>query len=161
MNVTCHTCIGGVNVRDDIKRLESDVQVVVGTPGRVCDMLKRSALRTSFLSYIYLIFVLLHCIGSKHIKMLVLDEADEMLSLGFKEQIFDIFTMMPQNIQVILLSVTMSTDILEVTTKFMNNAVKILVKKEERTLEGIRQFYVNVDREVNRYTFHYMMIIFI
>jgi translation initiation factor 4A len=129
MGVTCHACIGGTNVRDDIKRLETGVQIVVGTPGRVYDMLNRSALR------------------SKSIKMFVLDEADEMLSRGFKEQIYDVFTTMPQNIQVILLSATMPGDVLEVTTKFMNDPIKILVKKEELTLEGIRQFYVTVERE--------------
>lgn len=129
MGVTCHACIGGTNVRDDMKRLEGGVQIVVGTPGRVFDMLNRSALR------------------SKSIKMFVLDEADEMLSRGFKEQIYDVFTAMPQDIQVILLSATMPNDVLEVTTKFMNDPVKILVKKEELTLEGIRQFYVTVERE--------------
>jgi len=129
MGVTCHACIGGTNVRDDIKRLEAGVQIVVGTPGRVYDMLNRSALR------------------SKTIKMFVLDEADEMLSRGFKEQIYDVFTTMPQNIQVILLSATMPSEVLEVTTKFMNDPIKILVKKEELTLEGIRQFYVTVERE--------------
>jgi len=129
MGVSCHACIGGTNVRDDIKRLEGGVQIVVGTPGRVYDMLNRSALR------------------SKSIKMFVLDEADEMLSRGFKEQIYDVFTTMPQNIQVILLSATMPNDVLEVTTKFMNDPIKILVKKEELTLEGIRQFYVTVERE--------------
>jgi len=70
-----------------------------------------------------------------------------MLSRGFKEQIYDVFTTMPQNIQVTLLSATMPADVLEVTTKFMNDPVKILVKKEELTLEGIRQFYVTVERE--------------
>jgi len=84
---------------------------------------------------------------NKNIKMFVLDEADEMLSRGFKEQIYDVFTTMPQNIQVTLLSATMPADVLEVTTKFMNDPVKILVKKEELTLEGIRQFYVTVERE--------------
>jgi translation initiation factor 4A len=133
MGVTCHACIGGTNVRDDIKRLETGVQIVVGTPGRVYDMLNRNALR------------------SKSIKMFVLDEADEMLSRGFKEQIYDVFTTMPQNIQVILLSATMPIDVLDVTTKFMNDPIKILVKKEELTLEGIRQFYVTVEREVRKY----------
>ena len=90
--------------------------------------------------------------------MLVLDEADEMLSRSFKEQIFDIFTMMLQNIQFILLSATLPDDVLEVTTKFMINPVKIIVKKEELTLEGIRQFYVIIDREVNRHTFHFIMM---
>jgi translation initiation factor 4A len=84
--------------------------------------------------------------------MFIIDETDEILSRGFKDQIDDIFTMMPANVQVILLSYTMYSDVLEVRTKFMNNPVKILVKKEERTLDGIRQFYVNAEREVNRDT---------
>ena len=85
--------------------------------------------------------------------MIVLDDADEMLSLGFKEQIYDIFSKMPQKIQVIFLSATMPSDVLEVTTKLTTDPVKILVeilvKKEELTLEGIRQFYVTVEREVS------------
>ncbi|CAF0970437.1 unnamed protein product [Rotaria sordida] len=129
MNITCHAFIGGGRVNDDIRRLESGVQIVVGTPGRVYDMLERRALQ------------------SKNIKMLVLDEADEMLKEGFKQQIYNIFMLMPENIQTILLSATMPSDILEVTTKFMNDPVKILVKKEELTLEGIHQFYVDVQRE--------------
>ena len=74
--------------------------------------------------------------------MFVLDEADEMLSRGFKEQFYDIFRKMPSTIQVILLSATMPNDVLEVTKKFMPDPVRILVKKEERTLEGIQQFCV-------------------
>jgi translation initiation factor 4A len=78
----------------------------------------------------------------------VLDEADEMLSRGFKEQIHDVFTKMPYNIQVILLSATMPADVLDVTKKFMRDPIRILVKKEELTLEGIKQFYIMVGREV-------------
>jgi len=148
MGVSCHACIGGTNVRDDIKRLEGGVQIVVGTPGRVYDMLNRSALRMYFLIFIIILNKIY--LDSKNIKMFVLDEADEMLSRGFKEQIYDVFTTMPQNIQVILLSATMPGDVLEVTTKFMNDPIKILVKKEELTLEGIRQFYVTVEREVKK-----------
>lgn len=84
----------------------------------------------------------------KNIKMFVLDEADEMLSRGFKEQIHDVFTKMPYNIQVILLSATMPVDVLDVTKKFMRDPIRILVKKEELTLEGIKQFYIMVGREV-------------
>ena len=51
MGVSCHACIGGTNVRDDMKRLEGGVQIVVGTPGRVYDMLNRSALRMHLFSY--------------------------------------------------------------------------------------------------------------
>ncbi|ELK31803.1 Eukaryotic initiation factor 4A-I [Myotis davidii] len=88
------------------------------------------------------------CIGApKYIKMFVLDEADEMLSRGFKDQIYDIFQKLNSNTQVVLLSATMPSDVLEVTKKFMRDPIRILVKKEELTLEGIRQFYINVERE--------------
>ncbi len=78
------------------------------------------------------------------IKVFVLDEADEMLSRGFKDQIYDVFKNLPAEVQVILLSATMPTDVMEVTNNFMRNPIKILVKKEELTLEGIKQFYVQV-----------------
>ncbi|OBT51251.1 hypothetical protein VE04_08483 [Pseudogymnoascus sp. 24MN13] len=80
-------------------------------------------------------------------KMFVLDEADEMLSRGFTEQIYDIFQLLPQSTQVVLLSATMPQDVLEVTTKFMRDPVRILVKKAELTLEGIKQFYIAVEKE--------------
>merc|ERR1712214_106051 len=91
-------------------------------------------------------------IGKRHLQVddlsiFVLDEADEMLSHGFKDQIYDIFKTMPPNIQVCLFSATMAPDILEVTTRFMRDAVRILVKKDELTLEGIRQFYVAIEKE--------------
>jgi translation initiation factor 4A len=77
----------------------------------------------------------------------VLDEADEMLSRGFKDQIYDIFKTLPPNVQVCLFSATMPPEILDMTTKFMRDAVRILVKKDELTLEGIRQFYVAIEKE--------------
>uniref|UniRef100_A0A8D8UC86 Eukaryotic initiation factor 4A n=1 Tax=Cacopsylla melanoneura TaxID=428564 RepID=A0A8D8UC86_9HEMI len=129
MSVTCHACIGGTIVRDDIRKLEAGAQVVVGTPGRVFDMISRGALST------------------KNIRMFVLDEADEMLSRGFKDQIYDVFKHLNNDVQVILLSATMPTDVLDVSMKFMREPVKILVKKEELTLEGIRQFYIYIERE--------------
>ncbi|XP_065841292.1 eukaryotic initiation factor 4A-I-like [Oscarella lobularis] len=129
MSAHCHACIGGTNVRDDIRRLETGVHIVVGTPGRVYDMLQRRSL------------------DPRNIKMFVLDEADEMLSRGFKDQIYDVFRLLPSDAQVILLSATMPVDVLEVTKKFMRDPIRILVKKEELTLEGIKQFYVMVDKE--------------
>jgi len=129
MQVTCHACIGGTNVKEDLKKLDGGAQIVVGTPGRVSDMLSRKAL------------------NPKSIKLFVLDEADEMLSRGFKEQIHDVFTKMPYSIQVVLLSATMPVEVLEVTKKFMRDPIRILVKKEELTLEGIKQFYIMVGRE--------------
>jgi len=129
MKVRCHACIGGTSVRDDIDKLRVGQHLVVGTPGRVYDM-----------------------IGKRHLRVddlitFVLDEADEMLSRGFKDQIYDIFKTMPPNIQVCLFSATMAPDILDLTSKFMRDAVRILVKKDELTLEGIRQFYVAIEKE--------------
>lgn len=129
MNAQSHACIGGTNVREDVRNLEQGVHVVVGTPGRVQDMITRKVLRTN------------------DIKLFVLDEADEMLSRGFKDQIQDVFRKLPSDVQVILLSATMPNEVLEVSKYFMRDPVKILVKKEELTLEGIKQFYVNVKQE--------------
>jgi len=127
--VKCHACIGGTSIREDIDKLREGQHLVVGTPGRVFDMIGKRHLRVDDL----LTFVL--------------DEADEMLSRGFKDQIYDIFKTMPPNIQVCLFSATMAPEILDLTTKFMRDAVRILVKKDELTLEGIRQFYVAIEKE--------------
>merc|ERR1719410_2699199 len=129
MGVQCHACIGGTSVREDMRKLEAGQHIVVGTPGRVFDMISRKYLRT------------------QNIKMFVLDEADEMLSRGFKDQIYDVFRHLDSKIQVILLSATMPADVMEVTTKFMREPKRILVNKDELTLEGIRQFYVYVEKE--------------
>ena len=74
--------------------------------------------------------------------MFVLDEADEMLSRGFKDQIYDVFRFLPSEVQVVLLSATMPADVMDVTTKFMRDPITILVKKEELTLEGMRLHYI-------------------
>jgi translation initiation factor 4A len=130
LDISTHACIGGTNVRTEIQRLQLErPQVIVGTPGRVYDMINRKA------------------IDPETIRMFVLDEADEMLSRGFKDQIYDIFRELPGNIQVVLLSATMPDEVLDVTKRFMRNPVTILVKRDELTLEGIRQFYVNVEKE--------------
>jgi len=105
------------------------VQIVVGTPGRVNDMISRGALRL------------------KALKLFCLDEADEMLSRGFKEQIYDCFQYLPSEVQVALFSATMPNEILQLTERFMRNPVRILVKKEELTLDGIKQYYVAVEKE--------------
>ena len=76
--------------------------------------------------------------------MLIFDEADEILSYGFKDNIYNIVQSIPKETQICLFSATLPDDILELTTKFMSEPQKILVKKEELTLEGIQQFYVNV-----------------
>lgn len=129
MQVQAHACIGGKSVGDDIRKLENGVHIVSGTPGRVFDMIRRKALRT------------------RNIKTLILDEADEMLNQGFKEQIYDVYRYLPPQIQVLVISATLPKEVLEMTQKFMTEPVRVLVKRDELTLEGIKQFFVAVERE--------------
>ena len=130
MGLHCHICIGGTMVNEDIRIFQTETpHVVVGTPGRVYDMIQRRVL------------------GTSAIKTFCLDEADEMLSRGFKEQIYDVFQFMPPTCQVGLFSATMPQDVLEMTQKFMRDPLRILVRKDELTLEGIKQFYIAVEKE--------------
>lgn len=103
--------------------------VIIGTPGRILDMLRRNKIDIGYL------------------KLFVLDEADEMLSRGFLSQIHNIFQFIPNSAQVGLFSATMPDEMLDITTKFMKDPVRLLVKNNELTLEGIRQFYVVLDKE--------------
>merc|ERR1711977_236510 len=129
MNIQAHCCIGGKSVGEDIRKLEQGVHVVSGTTGRLFDMIKRRTLRT------------------RAIKLLILDEADEMLSKGFKEQIYDIYRYLPPETQVVLVSATLPHEVLEITQKFMTDPLRILVKRDELTLEGIKQFFIAVEKE--------------
>ena len=129
MSVQVHACIGGRSIGEDIRKLDHGVHIVSGTPGRVFDMIKRRNLRT------------------RNIKALILDEADEMLNKGFKEQIYDVYRYLPPETQVVLVSATLPQEVLEMTTKFMTDPVRILVKRDQLTLEGIKQFFVAVEKE--------------
>lgn len=80
MNAECLACIGGTNVQECLRKLDNGTHIVVGTPGRVYDMISRKVLHT------------------KAIKLFVLDEADEMLSRGFKDQIYDVFKLLPSDV---------------------------------------------------------------
>jgi len=108
-------------------------QIIIGTPGRILDMLKRKK------------------IDLTNLKTTVLDEADEMLSRGFLQQIYEIFQYFNESVQIALFSATMPEEMFELTEKFMNNPKKILVKKEEVTLEGIKQFYVELEKDAYKY----------
>ena len=125
---TIRLCIGGTNSREDIAALTKGAQIVIGTPGRIFDMIHRRALEVAT------------------IKMVVLDEADEMLSRGFKDQIYDIFQFIPKSIQICLFSATIPNEMMEISTRFMKSPETILLKKDQLTLEGIRQFYVAIEK---------------
>jgi translation initiation factor 4A len=126
-------CVGGRRASEDAKVLNDGVHVVVGTPGRIIDLLKRGKLITT-------------CI-----KVFVMDEADEMLSLGFQEDIKTIFKYLPPSVQVGVFSATLPTEALDITKNFLNDPVKILVNQEELTLDGIAQFYVDCQQEQYKY----------
>jgi len=132
MDIQVHICVGGTNTRADATALRNGPHLVVGTPGRVNDMINRGALQT------------------KHLKIFALDEADELLSRGFTEQIYDIFQFLHGEIQVCLFSATMPPEVLEMAENFMRDPIRILVKKEALTLDGIRQYYVAVGTEKNK-----------
>ena len=124
--ITTLKVIGGTNVGECQRDLSKNPHIVVGTPGRILDMINKRDLPTI------------------DIKLLTFDEADEILSHGFKEVIHDIIQRVSEKTQVCLFSATLPDEILELTEKFMNEPQKVLVKKEALTLEGIQQFYVNV-----------------
>lgn len=84
---------------------------------------------------------------TRNIKMLVLDEADELLNRGFKEQIYDVYRYLPPGTQVVVVSATLPPDVLELTTKFMTDPIRILVKRDELTLEGLKQYFIAVEKE--------------
>jgi translation initiation factor 4A len=129
LGVRAHLCVGGTDTQKDMQKLRDGQHVVVGTPGRIEDMIRRRCLRT------------------EDLKVFVLDEADEMLSQGFKDQVYQIFKSLPSNVQACLFSATLPPEILDLTDKFMRNPVRVLVKRDELTLEGIRQFYVGVQKD--------------
>jgi len=133
MNIKSDAFIGGTRVWNNIKSIKNGVQIIVGTPGRIIDLIERLALRTD------------------KIKILCLDEADEMLSHGFYEKVKNIVKSMTSKTQIILFSATLPRECLDITHHFMNNPVQILIKKEELTLMGINQFYVNC--ELDKYKF--------
>ena len=90
-------------------------------------------------------------LDTKYLKLMVLDEADEMLSKIFANQIYDIFRFLPNNIQVGLFSATMTPEFFRLSDCFMRNPIRILVKNEDLTLEGIRQYYINLEHNEYKY----------
>jgi len=128
--VQTHLCIGGKSVKDNLDALRKGVHVIIGTPGRIYDLLNR------------------HAIDGSKIKMLIIDEADTMLDRGFKEQLYFILKAgLSDDMQICLFSATLSDETLDITNKFMNDPIQILVKKSEVQVEGIKQYYINVDKE--------------
>jgi superfamily II DNA/RNA helicase len=128
------TMLGGTSIQDDIAELRNNTpHIVIGCTGRIYDMINRKHLQTS------------------NLKLLVLDEADEMLSAGFKENIYNIFQKFPSNIQVALFSATLPDEILVLTEKFMINPIKIIVKKENLSVACIKQYFIALEDDKSKY----------
>jgi len=133
-DVNIQILVGGTSIQEDTENIKNNPpHIIVGTPGRIYDMIKRNVIST------------------RDVKIFILDEADDMLSSGFKEQVYNIFQYLPNNTQVALFSATMPIEILELTTKFMRNPVKIVMKNEDLNLECITQYYVAVSTDNAKY----------
>ena len=126
MDITSMEVVGGTNMEECRRELNKYPQIIIGTPGRVLDMLQRK------------------CIFTDKLHTLVFDEADEILSYGFKDSIYQIIQFISKETQICLFSATLPPEILELSESFLRDPEKILVQKEQLTLEGIVQYYVNL-----------------
>lgn len=134
LGVSTYSATGGTPIRDDLKAIERGAQMVIGTPGRIYDLMNRRALTR------------------ESMRVLILDEADQMLEDRFKEQVLCILQLgFPKDCQVALFSATMPETVLEVANQMLQNPVRILVPPEEVTLDGIKQFFVRLDKEEWKY----------
>jgi len=128
------TLVGGSSIDDDAEEMRKNPpHIVVGCPGRIYDMIRRRH------------------INANKLKLVILDEADEMLSSGFKEQVYNVFKYLNKNVQIALFSATLPNNIFQITNKFMSNPVKICVKAESLTLEGIKQYFIGVNDDREKY----------
>ena len=132
--VVIKTIIGGSSIDEDVADMRVDPpHIIVGCPGRIYDMIRRRH------------------INANKLKLIILDEADEMLSMGFKDQVFNIFQHLNKNVQIALFSATLPNNIFKITDKFMRDPIKICVKAESLTLEGIRQYYVAIEDDMQKF----------
>lgn len=130
MNISVYSATGGTPLREDIRAIEKGCQYLIGTPGRIFDLMNRNVL------------------SRDNIRVLIFDEADQMLEDRFKEQVMCILQKgFPKDTQVALFSATMDDDVIEVANNILQNPVKILVDSTEVPLDGIKQYYVPLDKE--------------
>lgn len=133
-NLKTQLLVGGSSSNNDVRQLlDNTPHVVIGCTGRVQDMIMRRALNAS------------------NIKILVVDEADEMLSLGFKDQLRNIVNRLSLKTQIVFFSATYPKYASDIVNKIMNNPLHIEVKKEALTLEGIRQYYVALESDRDKF----------
>ena len=121
--------IGGTEVNDDIKTLKKGVHIIIGTPGRLYDLMERGMIYTNGL------------------RSFIIDEADQMLASDFKDQVHRIMKKIPNSCQIGIFSATLPENVMQLTKHFMKNPIHILVKTVELTLEGIKQYHVDAGCE--------------
>lgn len=130
MGIKTYAAMGKTPVREDIRCLDRGVHFLVGTPGRIYDLMNRRAFTT------------------EHMKVIIVDEADQMLEDRFREQLQCIFNLgFPSSVRCALFSATMNEDVVEFAEKLLNKPVRILISPEEVNLKGITQYRVDLDRE--------------
>jgi translation initiation factor 4A len=134
MNISVYSATGGTPLREDIRAIEKGCQYLIGTPGRIFDLMNRNVL------------------SRDNIRVLIFDEADQMLEDRFKEQVMCILQKgFPRDTQVALFSATMDTDVIEVANQLLRDPIKILVNPEDVPLDGIKQYYIPLDSEDWKY----------
>jgi translation initiation factor 4A len=134
MDICVKKFVGGTPVTEDRRTIdEQNPHVVVGCPGRIFDLIRRGFLDV------------------RNVKIFVVDEADEMLSKGFKDQIQSIFQWLPNDVQVGIFSATLTKEVMELTPKFMRDPVEITMTADKLTLEGIRQYYIGCDYDDDKF----------
>ena len=134
MKCMIHSATGGIPVRDDISAIQRGCHMLIGTPGRVFDLMERNALKRDT------------------IKLLILDEADQMLEGRFRDQMDCILNMgFPDTTKVALFSATMPQEVIDVAERLLKDPVRILLPPEKVTLEGIRQYFVKIDQETFKF----------
>ena len=132
--LSVYAATGGTPLGTDLRALERGAQYVIGTPGRIYDLMHRGALQR------------------QHLKVLIMDEADQMLEDRFREQVLCILQLgFPKDTRVALFSATMPQEVIEFSEKLLQNPVRILVPPEEVTLDGIKQYFVELQREDWKY----------
>jgi len=130
MGIKTYAAMGKTPVREDVRQLDRGVQFLVGTPGRIYDLMNRRAFTT------------------EHMKVIIVDEADQMLEDRFREQLQCIFGLgFPSAVRCALFSATMNEEVIEFANKLLNNPARILISPEEVNLKGITQYRVDLDRE--------------
>jgi superfamily II DNA/RNA helicase len=134
MPIKVQILIGGTSIEEDLSSIkETPPHIIAGCPGRVFDIMRRNNTL------------------SKNIKTIILDEADEMLGTGFKEQVYNIFQYLNKSVQICLFSATLPDSIHTIINKIMKNPIRVQVKSEQLTLEGISQFYVAIENDQQKY----------